>query len=173
MQTILSVAGPSGGVQRAVRDLRDSDGNGRITETRVRGASDGLHLEYLKNTSKFAGITDVREFTPNPPPLILGTGAPAGDHLSFTMSGSDVTVVTTVDVLPRQSISIGGKTIQAIVIKIHTEFSGDVTGSGDATNWLRPTDGLLLRETDSSDVQSGFAHVTSNYDAKLDSLTPA
>lgn len=172
-RTTLSVSGPSGGVQRAVRDLRDSDGNGRMTETRVRSASDGLHLEYLKNTSRFAGITDVREFTPKPPPLILRTGAPNGDHLSFTMSGSDVTVVTTVDVLRREAVSIGGKTIQAIVIKITTDFSGDVSGHGEATNWLRPTDGLLLREDDYSEVQSGFAHVTSNYQAKLDSLTPA
>ena len=172
-RTTLAVRAASGSVQRAVRDMRDRNGNGSMTETRVRAASDGLHLEYLKNTSKFAGVTDVREFTPNPAPLILRTGAPNGDRLSFTLEGSDVRVATTVDVLRRESISIGGRSIQAIVIRIVSQFSGDVNGTSDATNWLRPTDGLLLREVSRSDVRAGFTRVQTNYTAKLETLTPA
>jgi hypothetical protein len=172
-RTTLAIGASSGGVQRSVRDMRDSDGNGRVTEMRVRTASDGLHLVYLKNTSRFAGVTDVREFTPSPAPLILRTGAPNGDRLSFTLEGSDVRVTTTVEVLRREAISIGGGSIQAVVIKIHSQFSGDVNGTDDATNWLRPSDGLLLREDSRSDVYAGFTRVRTDYSAKLERLTPS
>jgi hypothetical protein len=153
--------------------MRDSKGNGSVTEMRVRIASDGVHLTYLKNTSTFGGITDERQFTPNPAPLILRTGAPNGDRLTFTLEGSDVRVETTVDVLRRESITIGGKAVQSIVIRIASRFSGDVNGTSTATNWLRPSDSLLLREESQSDVTAGFTRVRTNYNAKLDSLTPA
>jgi hypothetical protein len=172
-RTTLAVGAASGGVQRSVRDMRDGNGNGRVTETRVRSSSDGLHLVYLKNTTRFAGITDVREFTPNPPPLILRTGAPNGDRLTFTMEGSDVEVTTTVEVLRRESISIGGTSLTAVVIRIVSRFSGSVSGTDTAINWIRPSDGLLLREEDHADLQAGFTRVRTDYKAKLERLTPS
>jgi hypothetical protein len=171
--TSLSVGAPADGVQRSVRDMRDSQGNGGVTEMRVRTAPDGLHLVYLKNTSTFAGVTDVREFTPNPAPLILRTGAPAGDRLTFTLEGSDVRVSTTVDVLRRESVTISGKSVQTVVIRIVSSFSGDVNGTSTAINWLRPSDGLLLQEDSRSDIQAGFTRVRTNYTAKLEKLAPS
>jgi len=171
--TTLAVDPASGNTQHSVRDLRDSDGNGRVTEMVAQSLTDGLHLTFLKNTSHFAGVTDERTFQPSPPPLILRAAAPNGDHLSFTMEGSGITVATEIDVLRRESISIGGTAIQAIVITIKTTFSGDVQGTDTATNWIRPSDGLLLREDDASSVSAGITTVDSNYSATLQSLTPA
>lgn len=171
--TTLTVDPGSGGAQRSVRDFRDEDGNGRVTEMRIRSAANGFYLEYLRNTTKIAGVTDVRTFQPNPPPLILRAGAPNGDHLTFTIEGSGVTAMSEVDVLRRETITIGGKSLQAIVIRIHTTFSGDVEGEETATNWLRPSDGLLLRDQSNATVDAGFTTVKTNYLATLKNLTPA
>ena len=144
-----------------------------MTETIVRSEADGIHLTYLKTTTSLgSGFTDERTFQPNPPPLILRTGAPNGDHLEFTIQDR-VTARTAVDVLRRETITIGGTALQAIVIRIHTEFSGDVNGTDDATNWIRPADGLLLKEMDDSSAQSSLVRVEAHYTATLEKLTPS
>jgi hypothetical protein len=172
-RTTLAIDPASGGAQRSLRDMRDGDGSGRLTETVFRISSDGLHLAFLKNTTTLAGVKDERVFVPNPPPLVIRTGAPAGDRVSFTIQGSGITATTDVEVLRRESITIGGAAIQAVVVRLHTTFSGDVEGEETATNWLRPADGLLLREDVSSNVAAGFTQVRTNYTATLERPTPA
>jgi len=171
--TTLEIDPASGSSQRTVRDMRDSKGNGRVTEMRLGFAADGLHIEFLKNTTFVAGVKDERTFLPNPPPLVLRTGAPDGDHIHFTIQGSGVTATTDVYVLRREAVTVGDSSVSSIVVRLHTTFSGDVQGQDTATNWLRPTDGLLLREDDSSDATSGSTRVRTNYTATLMSLTPS
>jgi hypothetical protein len=69
--TTLEIDPASGSSQRTLRDMRDSKGNGRVTEMRLGFAADGLHLEFLKNTTFVAGAKDERLFLPSPPPLVL------------------------------------------------------------------------------------------------------
>ncbi len=171
--TTLEIDPASGSSQRTVRDMRDSKGNGRVAEMRLGFAADGLHLEFLKNTTFVAGVKDERIFLPSPPPLVLRTGAPDGDHVHFTLQGSGVTATTDVSVLRHEALTVGGSSVSSIVIRLHTTFSGDVQGEDTATNWFRPTDGLLLREEDSSDATSGSSRVRTNYTATLKSLTPS
>lgn len=172
-ETTLRVDPASGYRQRSVRDLRDKDGNGRVTDTRLRYTPEGIRLTYLKIASTVAGIRDERTFQPSPQPFVLRTGTRPGDRTAFTLEGSGITSRTTIDVLRRETLTIGGSRIAALVIRIHTTFSGDYEGEDTAHNWIRPSDGLLLKEDDVSDVRSGTLRARTEYTAVLKSTRPS
>jgi hypothetical protein len=170
--TTLAVDPAKGSEQRSVRDLRDKDGNGRTTEMRLIYARQGLKLSYLKITSSVGFFSDARAFAPSPPPIAVPAGAKPGDHESFTLKGSGVTATVRVDVLRRETVTIVGTAVASLVVQLRTVFSGEIQGTDTSVQWLRPTDALLLKETDDSDATTGAARARTTYSATLSSLSP-
>jgi hypothetical protein len=135
-------------------------------------ARQGLKLAYLKITSSVGIFSDAREFTPSQPPLAVPANAKPGDHESFTLKGSGVTAVTRVDVLRRETVTVAGTAVASLVVQLRTTFSGELSGTDTAVQWLRPTDALLLKETDDSDASTSAARAKTTYAATLSSLSP-
>lgn len=171
--TTLAVAGPSGNEQRSVRDLRDSEGIGQVTETRLRYLPDGIHLSYVKVTFNFpGGLSDVREFNVSPPELLAPTGGGPGFKRSFTMKGSGTTATVSIQALRWEIVKIGNSSIRSVVVKTAIEFSGAIQGRQDSTTWFWPKHLLALREEVRGNVQNGPIRARSEYVAVLRSPTP-
>jgi hypothetical protein len=171
--TTLAIDPRSGSRQRSFRDLRDENGDGSTTDMRLIYAPEGLRLAFLRNRATVGGFSDTRTFQPSSPPLVLRTGMQPGDRLTFTLRGSGVTVHSRLDVLRRETIRVGTARISSLVIRLVNTFSGDVTGRDTSTQWLRPTDGLLLKEEDHSDVRTGFTRARTDFTVTLKRVTPS
>jgi hypothetical protein len=170
--TTLTVDQATGSRQRAVRDLRDASGNGSLTEMHVDYGSDGIRLAYLKLATTFSGISDVREFRPDPPPLVATAKPRPGDRLTFTMTGTRVTAKVTIEVLRTERLAIGGTTVDTLALRTVTQLSGEVEGTNTSETWHTPDHWLTVQEHSVTDARSGFSTVHTEYNAKLQRLTP-
>jgi len=170
----LTIAPPDGRGQTSVRESRDDEGNGSVTETVLVYEDDGVHLAYLKTSTSAAGITDTREFRPSPPPLLIPAGAAAGDHREFTMTSTDgrITVHVTVDVRGVESVAVAGTSVDALVVDIVSELSGDVEGTQRSRIWIDRQRSLTVKEHAETDARAGLGEVHSEYDATIRRLTP-
>jgi len=169
--TTLTAQAPRGGEQRQIRDLRDDDGNGMVTELRALYRPDGVFLAYVKVTSTFAGgFTDVREFTVPKPELIAPTGGRPGFTRTFTMRGSGTRADVTVSALRFQQIAIGGSATRALVVETTIEFSGSLEGEQSSISWFWPKHILVLKEQVRTDVANGPVRYRNDYEAVLKQL---
>lgn len=169
--TTLTAARADGVEQTTVRDLRDGDGNGTVTETKLFYRSDGVRLAYVKVMSSFSGgLTDVREFKLDPPEMLAPAGVRPGYTHSFKMSGSGTEADVTIEVLERSRISIDGRSLVAFVTRVTIVFSGAIEGHQVSTNWFWSRNFLPLKEKVNQDVQNGPIRVRSNYTAVLRSI---
>ncbi|MFN2587726.1 MAG: hypothetical protein ABR613_06395 [Actinomycetota bacterium] len=166
--TTLTAAAPADGVQRQTRDLRDSEGNGILTESDLVYRGGGTALSYVKITARFqGGLTDVREFRLPRPEVIAPKGAGPGFARAFTMQGSGTRARVSIEALRYQDVTIAGRTVTALVVQNDIEFSGALEGHQRSTTWFWPKHLLPLREQVRTDVQNGPIRVQSNYVATI------
>ncbi|MDQ4024970.1 MAG: hypothetical protein M3217_05695 [Actinomycetota bacterium] len=166
--TTLTVGTPADGVQRQTRDLRDSDGNGILTESDLLYRGGDVFLTYVKITARFqGGLTDVREFRLPRPEVVAPAGAGPGYARAFTMEGSGTRAKVSIKALRYQAVTIGGRTVRALVVQNHIEFSGALEGYQRSTTWFWPKHLLPLREQVRTDVRNGPIRVQSNYVATI------
>lgn len=173
--TSLRVDPAQGPRQHSVRDLRDPSGNGSYSDTWLQYQPQGVLLEELKITTVVGGggFTDVRDFKPNPPALVAPTGAKPGDHVDFDVSGSGIQAHVHVDVLRHEPVVIGGQSLDTLVARVTTTFSGDVSGTSTADGWLSPQYRLTVKEHSVSDISSRFGKAHSDYTAVMQRVTPS
>lgn len=172
-ETTLVAKSPSGDTQTFIRDLRDDEGNGTLTETDLVYRGSGVYLSRIKATSNFqGGGADVRELEPSKPELVLPAKDPVGFTTSFKVTGDGVTADVTLKILRTENVGIGGQSVEAIVTELKVIFSGEVTGTQRSTSWFSLKNSLLLKEDVSGDVQNGVIRVQTDYKATLKSLTP-
>lgn len=169
--TTLTAGAPADGVQRQARDLRDSEGNGTLTETDLVYGDDGVYLSYVKVTSRFqGGITDVREFKLAEPRLIAPRGGGPGFAQSFTMEGSGTTAKVTVKAHRWENVPVGGQQVRSLLVVTEIRFSGSLEGYQRSTSWFWPKHLLTLREQVQTDVRNGPIRLQSTYQAQLRQL---
>jgi hypothetical protein len=79
-------------------------------------------------------------------------------------------------VLAGAPVSVNGKRITAVHLRVRTRLGGDVRGAYTMDSWLRRTDGLLLRRTFTGDSRVdaiiGAVPAHEEYELRLRSLTP-
>ena len=169
--TTLTADAPAEGVQRQARDLRDSDGNGTLTETDLHYRSDGVYLSYVKVTSRFqGGLTDVREFRLPRPVLIGPRGGGPGFTQSFTMEGSGTTAKVTIEAHRWENVAVAGRQVRALLVQTDIRFSGSLEGYQRSTSWFWPKHLIALKEQVQTDVRNGPIRLQSNYQAQLKQL---
>lgn len=169
--TTLSARAPAGEVQRQARDLRDSDGNGTLTETDLHYRGNGVFLSYVKVTSRFqGGLTDVREFRLPRPVLIAPRGGGPGFTQSFTMQGSGTTAKVAIEAHRWENVAVGGRQVRALLVQTDIRFSGALEGYQRSTSWFWPKHLMPLKEQVQTDVRNGPIRLQSNYQAQLKQL---
>ena len=163
----------SGAAQHATRDLRDPNGQGQTVETVLVYQADGVHLQEIKVTTVLGGgVTDVRDVSANPPPLIARTGAAPGDRYEFTLTGSGTTFHGRVAVQRLEQMVVGGQPVTTAVTKLDVDFSGSVTGHQSATDWVEGSHLLNVKEQIVTDAKAGALQTHTEYTATLQRLTP-
>lgn len=166
--TTLTAGAPADGVQRQTRDLRDSEGNGTLTETDLRYEGDGVYLSYVKVTSRFqGGITDVREFRLPQPQLVAPRGGGPGFARSFTMQGSGTTAKVSVQAQRWEDVSVAGRAVRALLVVTDIRFSGSLEGYQRSTSWFWPKHLLTLKEQVETDARNGPIRLQSSYEAQI------
>lgn len=166
--TTLDAGAPSDGVQRQARDLRDSEGNGTLTETDLVYGDDGVYLSYVKVTSRFqGGITDVREFKLPRPQLIAPAGGGPGFEQAFTMQGSGTTAKVTVAAHRWENVPVSGKQVRTLLVQTEIRFSGALEGYQRTTAWIWPKHLLTIKEQVQTDVRNGPIRLQQSYEAQV------
>jgi hypothetical protein len=166
--TTLSAAAPADGVQRQTRDLRDSEGNGILTESDLVYRNGDVFLSYVKITARFqGGLTDVREFRLPRPQLVAPGDAGPGYTRGFTMEGSGTRAKVSIRALRYEDVTIASKPVRALVVRNDILFSGALEGSQRSTTWFYPKHLLPLREQVQTDVRNGPIRVQSDYVATI------
>lgn len=168
--TTLEARAPNGGRQIQVRDMRHDDGSGQVSTFDFSFAEDAVRLHSLENQTTvnfFGQITETSRFTADPPGVVATAGMGPGDVMSFQMQGDGTTADVTITVLREESMTIGGETVEAVVVEQVTRLSGDVEGTSRAVNWHRSGDLLTLREEVTSDFTAQGQRIRSEHTAVL------
>lgn len=169
--TTLTAGAPANGVQRQTRDLRDSEGNGILTETDLLYRDGDVFLSYVKITARFqGGLTDVREFRPSRPQLIAPAGAGPGYARSFTMEGSGTRAKVTIRAHRYESVTVAGRPVRALLVQTDIAFTGALEGRQRSLSWFWPKHLLTLKERVDTDVRNGPIRLQSNYEATVKRL---
>lgn len=169
--TTLTAGAPANGVQRQTRDLRDSEGNGILTETDLLYRDGDVFLSYVKITARFqGGLTDVREFRPSRPQLIAPAGAGPGYARSFTMEGSGTRAKVTIRAHRYESVTVAGSPVRALLVQTGIAFTGALEGRQRSLSWFWPKHLLTLKERVDTDVRNGPIRLQSNYEATVKRL---
>lgn len=166
--TTLSTGRPTSGLQRQVRDLRDRDGHGTVTETRLLYRNHGVFLAYVKVTSSFpGGFTDVREFDLPKPQLVAPTGGKPGFTRAFSMQGSGTRADVAIQARRYETMNVSGSRIRVLVVETTISFSGALEGEQHSVSWFWPKHLWVMREEVETDVRNGPVRLQSDYTATL------
>ncbi len=168
--TTLTARAPDGGRQVQVRDMRHEDGSGQVSTYDFSFAEDAVRLHSLENQTTvnfFGQITETSRFTADPPGVVATAGMGPGDVTSFRMQGDGTTADVSITVLRKESATVGGQAVDAVVVEQVTRLSGDVEGTARSIASYRLTDLLTLREEVTTDVTAQGQRIRSEYTAVL------
>lgn len=172
--TTLEVQPADGARQRSVRDMRDENGDGTVTTTDLLFRDDGVYVEYLKITARDSGVTFTFEFVLDPPELVAPTNPSPGFHTEFSTESTNggIRADVTIDITDRETVTIGGTSVDTLVLVTHIEFEGDIDGESTSTDNIDPERSLRVREDSVSDIRFGPTTAHTEYVATLRSLSP-
>lgn len=137
-----------------VRDLRTTEGNGSVSESIMRYASQGTYLEIMRVTTYQEGFVDRQTFVPTGgPALVDRPGSKPGDRLEFDLNGGGTTIHIVVEMLGREEIEIGGSPVSTVALRIESTFKGSLSGHGVTESWIAPLLGFPVKEHATLDVE--------------------
>ncbi len=111
----------------------------------------------------------------------LGGSAPysaelrEGMHWVTQCRSDSGTVISHVEVVGLAKVTVGGRQIDAVHLHSSVKLSGEPNGTDTQDSWLRRSDGLLLRRTESSKAQvsaGGGSEFSESYEIELISTKP-
>lgn len=110
------------------------------------------------------------------PGLVLVPDEPlAGRSSAGTCRSDDTTVALTARVVDVSPMTVGGRRVEAIHLRVDGTLSGSTRGSTHREEWFT-REGLLLRGTATTDTDrdtsAGVVHYSETFDIRLESLEP-
>lgn len=92
-----------------------------------------------------------------------------GASFSSSCRSEDSSVSNASRVIGFETVTVAGKPLQAIHTESRSELAGEFTGMARREEWRRPSDGLLLRRSASTNTDTGLggSHYTEQYTIKL------
>jgi hypothetical protein len=141
------------------------------------GAAGGLDGSYYESYHRFFGQDDRRRYQCGVATIVPATVA-AGDRWERTCSAGDRTEVTSTEVVGTETMTIGGRIVDAAHVRLAAELSADdgTSGTRQMEAWLDRTTGLPLRYVEQGATTSpqviGDVHFQERYELVLTSLDP-
>lgn len=160
----ISFGGGSGDEVVVVTEARSS-GN-RMTRTTTRHTPERTLITKVEVNFDYQGFQFDNTYQPEPPvesvryPLQQGAGwsgmwrdSTSGDYA--------------IDVGPKETVEVGGATVQAYRIRTQTRFRGEFDGEADVIVWVDPATSAVVKTTGELHLQSMFGRYNSEFSATL------
>lgn len=170
--TTLTVSDAGQGLQRAVRNLRNDNGDGITREQTISYSGGAVGLDALQISGKYRIYDRSWSLSPQGNAQLLPAGAGPGSSWSFTMSGSGVTSSVSNSAAGSDSVSVAGQSVPCLRIESNIRYSGSLDGSSDVTTCVT-AGGLIVREHWRDNIKFAVGSSSSEYTATLQSLNPS
>jgi hypothetical protein len=137
------------------------------------GIVTGTYTDY----HRFFGQDDRADWACQPPYVIVPAAATAGASWAGTCLAGTNHEDTSVAVVGQEPIVVGGEQIEAIHLqRVEKDQDKDASALSTTDQWVDPSDGLVLRETESSTSTTssliGNVHYDEHYEIVLVSRQP-
>lgn len=162
----LTVADLSGDDQRHTTTAEGSE-----SQSVYRFGDDAVLLVSIKTSQ--SGVT--KEFRPQPPVVFTPVPLEVGDTWEWTIKSTDgkTTVHQRSKAVRTERRTVGGTSIDTIVVSTTVTLSGDVNATTQQTTWASQTHGLAVRIEQSTSGTFGALAFSSKSTSELASLRPA
>jgi len=141
------------------------------TEQTVLVRDQGSYLASLHLTTP----AFEKEFRPSPAGLLLPDPARVGTSWAWQATSTDgaSTVKTSHRVVRTETITVGGKAVETVVLQSKIVISGDVSYTADVTTWVVPSLRLPVKDHTIGKGTFGALQVTSDTTSLMRSTVPA
>lgn len=143
---------------------------GRWTETETCPGPDGEELVAVHEYHEFYGVAQDDSFHCDGDPVTIPPRAQPGFRFSGRCRSDDSTVVNDSRLAGFGPVHVGGKTFPAVHTITRSRIEGSSSGISRREDWRRRSDGLLLRRSAQSSVESdtlGGTHYAESYALRL------
>lgn len=155
--------------------------NGYQTSTLQADSADTEQTVLVRDTGSYLASLHLttpafdKEFRPSPAGLLLPEPAKVGSTWAWQATSTDgaSTVKTSHKVVRTETITIGGKAVQTVVLQSRIAISGDVTYTADVTTWVVPSLRLPVKDHTVGRGTFGAFQVTSDTTSLMRSTVPA
>jgi hypothetical protein len=126
---------------------------------------------------RFYGQDDRADWACQPPYVLVPSTATAGASWAGACADGSDQEDTAIAVLGREPVTVGDQTIDAVhVQRVEKDHDKGSSAVSTTDQWFEPSDGLVLRETESSTSTTsslvGDVHYDEHYELQLVSLQP-
>ena len=118
-------------------------------------------------------VTQTSTLEATPPSVIAPPDPQPGFATTFRLEGDGIEVDGSLEILRRETLTIGGESVEVLVVDLVFDYSGEVDGRQTATWWVRPDDLLIVREESQMQATSGGFQFRQQQTSQLRSLQPA
>jgi hypothetical protein len=160
----ITYAGGSGNEVVVVTEARSS-GN-RMTRTTTRHTPERALITKVQVNFDYQGFEFNNTYQPDPP--VESLRYPLRSGMQWSGMWKDSTSGDyAIDIGDKETITVGGATVQAYRIRTQTRFRGEFDGDADVTVWVDPATSAVVKTTGELHLQSMFGRYNSEFSATL------
>ena len=149
----------------------------RTDERLICPGPKGGEVRRFASAHEFFGQTDQRTLTCPEGSLALPDDPTPGARFSLRCRDERTDAQSEGSVVGNEPVDVGGSVVQARRLKVETKVTGDSQATSIVELWLRPSDGLILRQRSQIDGTTsgpgGPIRYTERVDLRLRSIEPA
>ena len=159
-----AVADRSSGSALVVTEMRSSGSRLTRTTTRYSRASADITEVYVKFS--YGGYEFNQTYRPQPAVESLRFPIVGGDSWSGSWKGA-VSGDYQVSVAGKETLTAGGRSVDAVKLQTRTRFRGDFEGTANATVWVDPRTKAIVRTAGNLAVDSNFGSYSTAFSTAL------
>ncbi|HVY09710.1 MAG TPA: hypothetical protein VHB18_06175 [Mycobacteriales bacterium] len=135
-------------------------------------ADGGVKIAAYKTTISFFGVTSGEDFTCSGDSFIYKPGVKAGHVWKYKCTAPDATASQRATVVGYEKVSVGGKSIRTLHVRVKTTLKGGSTGTSTQDYWIWTKKPVLAKESGKVAASQQGVRYASSYSLTLKSLTP-
>jgi hypothetical protein len=135
-------------------------------------ADGGVKIAAYKTTISFFGVTSGEDFTCSGDSFIYKPGIKAGHVWKYKCTAPDATASQRATVVGYEKVSVGGKSIRTLHVRVKTTLKGGSTGTSTQDYWIWTKKPVLAKESGKVAASQQGVRYASSYSLTLKSLTP-
>lgn len=132
----------------------------------------GIELRAFTTHHEFFRQTEHRRYECTPGSELRPSAEATGSAAHGQCDDGHATVELTSVIVGTEAVEVGGTRVEAVHVRFDEVLTGNTTGTRSGDSWFRSSDGLLLRRTSVTDVESEtvVGHTSYREEVTLDLL---